>query len=79
MSVTSARDRPPTENRSDRVPLWVTGVTVALLALGFSRSRIPHPAASNPTSHDRESNGLTILTAVIVGLGVVVGFLNYLK
>jgi hypothetical protein len=25
------------------------------------------------------SNGLTILTAVIVGLGVVVGFLNYLK
>jgi membrane protein len=54
MSVTSARDRPPTENRSDRVPLWVTGVTVALLALGFSRSRIPHPAASNPTSHDRE-------------------------
>src|SRR5438034_727372 len=40
--------------RSDRVPLWVTGITVALLALGFSRSRPSHSAPSNPGSHERE-------------------------
>jgi membrane protein len=38
MSVTRARDWQSTENRSDRISLWVTGVSLALLALGFSRS-----------------------------------------
>jgi membrane protein len=54
MSVTSARDRPPTESRSDRVPLWVTGVTMALLLLGFAPSRTSPPAGPNPSSHERE-------------------------
>jgi membrane protein len=54
MSVTSARDRPTTESRSDRVPLWVTGVTMALIVLGFAPSRASHPAGPNPSSHERE-------------------------
>jgi membrane protein len=54
MSIVSPRDWQPTENHSDRVPLWVTGATMALLALGFSRSRASHSATSNPSSHDRE-------------------------
>lgn len=49
MSVTNARDWQPAEqSHSDRVPLWVTGVTVALLALGFTRSRASPAAGSNP-------------------------------
>jgi membrane protein len=53
MSVVSARDWQPGE-RSHRTPLWVTGVTVALLALGFSRSRASYPAGSIPTGDERE-------------------------
>ena len=37
MSVANARAWQQTFSRS---PLWVTGVTVALLALGFNRSRL---------------------------------------
>jgi membrane protein len=49
MSVANARDWQPAEqSHSDRVPLWVTGVTVALLALGFTRSRASPAAGSNP-------------------------------
>jgi Virulence factor BrkB len=54
VSVVSAGHWRPTEMRSDRVPLWVTGITVALLALGFSRSRPSHSAPSNPGGHERE-------------------------
>jgi membrane protein len=55
MSVSSAPDWHQAQRaHPDRVPLWVTGVTVALLALGFSRSRVAHPAGSNPGSADRE-------------------------
>src|SRR5205809_5518989 len=55
MSVASARDWQQAErSHSDRVPMWVTGVTVALLALGFSRSRASYPTVSNPSSDERE-------------------------
>jgi membrane protein len=51
MSVTSARDWQQSEqSHSDRVPMWVTAVTVALLALGFSRSRASYPAGSIPSA-----------------------------
>jgi hypothetical protein len=51
MSVTSARDWQQSEqSHSDRVPMWVTAVTVALLALGFSRSRASYPAGSIPNA-----------------------------
>jgi membrane protein len=53
MSVTNARDwQPAGQSHSDRVPLWVTGVTVALLALGFTRSRASHAAGSNPNNDE---------------------------
>jgi hypothetical protein len=46
MSVTSARDWAPAERtHSDRVLPWVTGVTVALLVFGFSRSRASYPGS----------------------------------
>jgi membrane protein len=48
MSVTSARDWQQAERSQS--PLWVTGVTVALLALGFSHARVSHPAGSNPSA-----------------------------
>jgi membrane protein len=55
-SVISRRDWESAEqSHSDRVPLWATGLTVALLALGFSRSRPFRAAGSNP-HNDRESN-----------------------
>jgi hypothetical protein len=48
MSVTSARDWQRAEqSQSDRSPLSVTGVTVALLALGFGRSRASPPAEAS--------------------------------
>ena len=53
MSVSRARDWQSIENRSDRIPLWVTGVSLALLALGFSRSSAD-PAGSNPSGHKRQ-------------------------
>jgi membrane protein len=60
MSVTSARDWAPAERtHSDRVPLWVTGVTVALLAFGFSRSRASYPARSIQTGDGREGRVIT--------------------
>jgi hypothetical protein len=59
MSVTSARDWQRSEqSHSDRVPMWVTGVTVALLALGFSRSRTSYPAGSIPTGDGREGHAI---------------------
>ena len=57
MSVTRARDCQSTETRSDRIPLWVTGVSLALLALGFSRSGAD-PTRSNPSSHKREDRAI---------------------
>jgi hypothetical protein len=55
MSATSARDwQQAQQGRSDRVPMWVTGVTVALLALGFSRPRASSPAGTIPTGDERE-------------------------
>jgi membrane protein len=55
MSVTSARDWQQTaRDPPNRTPLWVTGVTVALLAFGFSRSRPSHPAGSIPSGDKRE-------------------------
>jgi hypothetical protein len=48
MSVTSARDWQQAERSQS--PLWVTGVTVALLALGFSHARASHPAGSIPSA-----------------------------
>jgi membrane protein len=38
--------------------MWVTGVTVALLALGFSRSRASYPAGSIPTGDGREGRAI---------------------
>jgi membrane protein len=59
MSVTSARDWQQSEqSHSDRVPMWVTGMTVALLALGFSRSRASYPAGSIPTGDGREGRAI---------------------
>jgi hypothetical protein len=40
MSVISARGWPQSGRGARRIPLWVTAATIALLALGFSRSRI---------------------------------------
>ena len=55
MSVTSARDwDSPEQSHPDRVPLWVTGLTVALLALGFSRSRVSRPAGSTPGNGEKD-------------------------
>jgi membrane protein len=57
MSVTSARDwQQAQRSHSDRVPIWVTAVTVALLAVGFSRSRASYPTGSIPTGHGHESH-----------------------
>jgi membrane protein len=59
MTVTSASDwDSPEQSHPDRVPLWVTGLTVALLALGFSRSRVSRPAGSTPG--DGEKDGRSI-------------------
>jgi membrane protein len=44
------------QSHSDRVPIWVTAVTVALIALGFSRSRASYPSGSIPTGHGHESH-----------------------
>jgi membrane protein len=55
MTVTSARDWDhPEQSHSDRVPLWVTGLTVALLALGFSRSRVWRPTGSTPSNGEKD-------------------------
>ena len=56
MSVANARAWQQTFSRS---PLWVTGVTVALLALGFNRSRPPDPTSSLPTGDERGSRVIT--------------------
>jgi membrane protein len=53
MSVTSARDWQKAD-RNYRTPLWVTGVTVALLALGFGRSRASPPAEASGNRNGRE-------------------------
>ncbi len=59
MSVTSRPDwHQPERTHPDRVPLWVTGVTVALLALGFSRSQAAPPAGSNPGSDQHKGRVL---------------------
>ncbi len=42
MSVISARGWPQSGRGARRIPLWVTAASIALLALGFSRSRIGH-------------------------------------
>jgi membrane protein len=57
VSATSARGWQQTIARGplNRTPLWVTGVTVALLALGFSRSRPFPPAGSSSTSDQWEN------------------------
>jgi membrane protein len=52
MSVTSAREWQEAD-RNHRIPLWVTGLSVALLALGFSRSRACYPAGSIATGDGR--------------------------
>jgi membrane protein len=55
MSVTNARDwQQAQRSHSNRTPLWVTGATVALLALGFSRSRASFSAGSIPSGGGRE-------------------------
>jgi membrane protein len=55
MSVSKARDwQEPDRSRSERLPLWATGLTVALLVLGFTRPRTSHPAGSYSTSDERE-------------------------
>jgi membrane protein len=55
MSVNNACDWQETDrSRSERVPLWATGATVALLALGFTRSRASHHTGSSPSSDERE-------------------------
>jgi membrane protein len=55
MSVSKARDwQEPDRSRSERLPLWATGVTVALLVLGFTRPRASHPAGSYSSSDERE-------------------------
>ena len=56
MSVANARAWQQTFSRS---PLWVTGVTVALLALGFNRSRPPGPTSSLPTGDERGRRVIT--------------------
>jgi len=56
MSVANARAWQRTFSRS---PLWVTGVTVALLALGFNRSRPPNPTSSLSTGDERGSRVIT--------------------
>ena len=56
MSVANARAWQRTFSRS---PLWVTGVTVSLLALGFNRSRPPDPTSSRPTGDERGSRVIT--------------------
>jgi membrane protein len=57
MSVTSARDwqRAAERRQSDRSPLWVTGVTVTLLALGFNRTRASDSLGPIPTAEGREA------------------------
>jgi membrane protein len=55
MSVTSARDWQRAERRqSERTPLWVTGVTVALLVLGFTRTRASYSVGPIPTAEGHE-------------------------
>jgi membrane protein len=60
MSVTSARDwqRAAERRQSDRSPLWVTGVTVTLLALGFNRTRASNPLGPIPTAEGREGRAI---------------------
>jgi membrane protein len=50
MSVISARRA---RGPLNRIPLWATGITMALLALGFSGPR-PHPAGSTSAGDDPE-------------------------
>ena len=67
MSITNARDWQEAD-RNHRTSLWVTGVTMALLALGFTRSRASHPAGSNPSSDKREGRVIALpFSAVGVG------------
>jgi membrane protein len=54
MSAISARGSPPLEEGAPRIPLWVTAASIALLALGFSRSRVEH--ASMPAGTQRRGS-----------------------
>ncbi len=61
MSATSARGwRQIARGQLNRTPLWATGITVALLALGFSRSRPFRSSGSSASSGQREGRAIAV-------------------
>jgi membrane protein len=61
VSATSARGwRQIARGQLNRTPLWATGVTVALLALGFSRSRPFRSSGSSASSSQREGQAIAV-------------------
>ena len=61
MSATSARGwQQIARDPLNRTPLWTAGVTVALLALGFSGSRAFHSAGSSSSRDQREGRVIAV-------------------
>jgi membrane protein len=61
VSATSARGwRQIARGQLNRTPLWATGITVALLALGFSRSRPFRSSGSSASNGQREGRVIAV-------------------
>ena len=61
MSATSARGwRQIARGQLNRTPLWATGITVALLALGFARSRPFRSSGSSASSDQWEGRVIAV-------------------